>query len=58
MEAEYKELSEKVSELIQRVRDLEKERTKLAAEIDELQRLRRTAAQRLTGILNRLEEPE
>jgi len=58
MEAEYKELSEKVSELIQRVRDLEKERTKLAAEIDELQRLRRTATQRLTGILNRLEEPE
>ncbi|MBN2378874.1 hypothetical protein JXM67_03630 [candidate division WOR-3 bacterium] len=58
MDAEFKQLEEKIKALIQRVRELEAERDRQAAEIDELQHLRIAAAARLTGILNRLEEPE
>ncbi|MBD3285626.1 hypothetical protein GF359_04130 [candidate division WOR-3 bacterium] len=58
MEAEYKELSETIGKLIQRVRELETECKRLTAENDELKDIRKAAAQRITTILDRLEEPE
>ena len=58
MEAEFTEFAEKVRLLIQRVRELETRCEKLAAENDDLHDLRKAAADRLTGILNRLDEPE
>lgn len=58
MEAEFKQLEKKIARLIQRVRELETEHAKLQAEIDELEQLRKAAAARVNGILDRLEEPE
>lgn len=58
MEAEFKQLEKKIARLIQRVRELETERAKLQAEIGELEQLRKAAAARINGILDRLEEPE
>jgi chromosome segregation ATPase len=58
MEVEFKQLEGKIARLIQRVRELEKERAKLQTEISELEQLQETAARRIDGILDRLEEPE
>lgn len=58
MEVEFKQLEKKIARLIQRVRELEKERVKLQTEINELEQLQETAARRIDGILDRLEEPE
>ena len=58
MEAEFKQLEEKIKILIQRVRELETERTRLAADIHDLECLRAVAAERITGIITRLEKPE
>jgi len=58
MEAEFRDLERRVRGLIQRVRELEAERSRLEVKISELERLRETAAARLNGILERLEEPE
>jgi chromosome segregation ATPase len=58
MEVEFKQLEGKIARLIQRVRELETERVKLQTKISELEQLQETAARRIDGILDRLEEPE
>ncbi|MBA7611964.1 hypothetical protein ES703_19197 [subsurface metagenome] len=58
MEAEFKQLEERIGRLIQRVRELEAEREQLQARIGELEKLQEAAAAHITGILDRLEEPE
>jgi len=40
------------------VRELEAERVRLAADIHDLECLRAVAAERITGIITRLEKPE
>jgi FtsZ-binding cell division protein ZapB len=57
MEAEFKQLDEKINILIQRVRDLAKERDALQTRISKLEQLQEAAARRITGILDRLEDP-
>jgi FtsZ-binding cell division protein ZapB len=58
MQAELKQLEEKIHMLISRVRELENERDRLQAEIRKLDSIRETAAIRITGLLDKLEEPE
>jgi len=58
MEAEFKQLEERIGRLIQRVRELEAEREQVQVRISELEALREAAAAHITGILDRLEEPE
>lgn len=58
MEAEFTELGKKIKSLIQRVRELEEECARLGTRIDELEELKNAAAERITGLLDRLEQPE
>ena len=51
-------LEERIKALINRVRELEKERDRLQAEIRELDSIRETAVTRITGLLDKLDEPE
>lgn len=55
MEAELNRLEKLVRVLIQRVRELEKERARMQEEIGDLERLREKASERLAAILERLE---
>ncbi|NLI97154.1 hypothetical protein GX441_00655 [bacterium] len=55
METEFTRLENAVRVLIQRVRELEKEKARLEAEIGDLERLRKKASERLALILERLE---
>lgn len=58
METEFAGLEKRIAGLIQRVRDLEKGHDRLQSRIDELERLREAAANKVIQILDRLEEPE
>ncbi len=58
METEFAGLEKRIDGLIQRVRDLEKGHDRLQSRIDELERLREAAANKVIQILDRLEEPE
>ncbi len=55
MKAELDRLEKLVGVLVERVRELEKERARMQEEIGDLERLRKQASVRLAGILERLE---
>ncbi len=54
MEAEFRNLEEKIKTLILRVRELEQERDRLKTSIDELERRRESSAAKVADILDRL----